>query len=336
MSALVVEGGSGLRVAEIPVRDPSPGEVLVEVARCGVCGSDLRSLGAGTLADGVVLGHETAGTIVAVGADVDDRTVGDRVAVNPFAPCGSCPECSAGHGHLCPEAIAAYLGGGRTPGAFAPFVTVPARTTFALPDALDLRHAALAEPLAVAIHALRLPAVRLPASMAVIGAGPIGLLVALAARSLSDAPVVLLSNNPARTAFARELGLTTIDTSGGADAAFEGPRPEIVVECAGSPEALDLALGLVRARGTVVGVGVVRGPIQITPARLLRKEAVVCGSLAYADCDFREAIALLSDGQIPAEGLISAEPGLRESPELIQRMLSGSSELLKVLVDPHR
>lgn len=312
--------------------------MTVDVAACGICGSDLRFLEASVMSDGTVLGHETAGVISEIGAGVSDRSVGDRVTINPFSPCGACRECRHGMEHICLEALGTYMGGGTTPGAYAERVNVPASTTLPLPDGLDLRHAALTEPLAVAVRGVRLARLEPGAPVAVLGAGPIGLLAGLVAQGLGSGPVVVISSNEARAERARELGLATAsaeEVAAGAPA-LEGEIPIAVIECAGRPATLALAIDLVRPGGTVVAVGVVQGPVEIVPMTMVLKEVTVRGSLGYSGKDFDEALVLLASGAVPADQIITGEAPLADGPAIIDELGRGGSAHIKVLLDPRR
>lgn len=334
----MVDGGSGLRLAEVAGAQPGAGEVTVDVAVCGICGSDLRFLEASVMSDGTVLGHETAGVIADVGAGVSDRSVGDRVTINPFSPCGTCRECTSGMEHICEHALGTYMGGGTTPGAYAGRVTVPASTTLPLPDGMDLRHAALTEPLAVSVRGIRLAGLEPGAPVAILGAGPIGLLAGLVAQQLGTGPVVVISTNEARAQRARELGLATAsaeEVAAGAQA-LGGEIPTAVIECAGAPPTLALAIDLVRPGGTVVAVGVVQGPVEIIPLTLLLKEVVVRGSLGYSRADFDEALGLLASGAVPADQIITLEAPLADGPAIVGELGRGGSAHIKVLLDPRR
>jgi (R,R)-butanediol dehydrogenase / meso-butanediol dehydrogenase / diacetyl reductase len=325
-----------LIVADHASPEPGPGQVAVDVAYCGICGSDVHFRDNPALFPaGTVPGHEFSGSIAALGEGVAGWSEGDRVSVLPFAQCGECAACLAGTEQVCGTAIAngVGLGTGR-PGGYAERVVVDARMLFALPDAVDDQAGTLVEPTAVAVHALTrarpLPGER----FAVIGAGPIGVLAALVARA-QGVEVVLVSRNPGRARGAEHLGLRTL-TPGDALAAFAGDPPAAVLECAGSVSAAALALELVAPLGRVVIVGIAPAPLELHPLPLVFKEVDVRGSFIYRRADFQKAINLLAAGDIPSAALISGVVGLDRAEETFQALVAPGNQRIKVLLDPAR
>ncbi len=183
MRAIEVTEERTLTEAEIGDPSPDPGDVVVEVAYCGICGSDLHMLPSPAISPGTVMGHEFSGRIAAVGDGVEGWSEGDRVAVIPMDPCGECPNCLAGNEHLCMQAPLRGHGLGGRPGAYAERVTAPASSLVALPDALSDEQGALVEPLAVGVHAVAIAGADPADPAVVLGAGPIGVMTALAARA---------------------------------------------------------------------------------------------------------------------------------------------------------
>jgi (R,R)-butanediol dehydrogenase / meso-butanediol dehydrogenase / diacetyl reductase len=327
-----------LVVVERPVAAPGPGEVEVQVAYCGICGSDLHFRDVPELfPSGTVPGHELSGAISALGDGVDGWSVGDRVTVLPFAQCGACDLCLAGEEQVCPHAVAkgVGLGTGRA-GGYAERVLVDARMLFALPDELDDAAAALAEPVAVGVHAVAKAGVGPDAPVAVVGAGPIGLVTALVLRARGFERLVLVSRNAARAQAAAALGIRTValdDAATGVPAAL-GEAPAAVFECAGTPAAASLALTLVRPLGRVVLVGIALEALSIPATAIVFKEAALVGALIYRRDEFAEAIELLAQGRIPAEGLISDIVGLDRAEEMFQTLTASANTEMKVLLRP--
>src|SRR5436305_1004131 len=216
MRAAVYHGPRDIRIEDVAEPVAGPGQVLLEVARNGICGSDLHTYlgsstgGAAMHVPGVVLGHEFAGLVRGAGDGVDDVAEGDAVAVAPIEWCGECWPCRRGWPNLCRH-LALY-GGYRRPlhGGLAPFVAVSRRAVFAVPPGLAVDHAALAEPVAVAVHAVRRAPQPLGASMMVLGAGPIGLAVMQCARTAGAGVIIATDLSPARRAVARECGATEV------------------------------------------------------------------------------------------------------------------------------
>jgi (R,R)-butanediol dehydrogenase / meso-butanediol dehydrogenase / diacetyl reductase len=323
-----------LAVVDRPVPPPGPAEVEVTVAYCGICGSDLHFRDVPALfPSGTVPGHELSGRISAVGDGVEGWSVGDRVAVLPFAQCGECELCLAGDEQVCPHAVAngVGLGTGRA-GGYAERVVVDARMLFALPDELDDAAAALAEPVAVGVHAVAKAGVELGAPVAVVGAGPIGLVTALVLRARGFERIVVVSRNPARAQAAESVGLATVALED-AKSVTEEP-PAAVFECAGTPAAAALALELVRPLGRVVLVGIALEPLSIAATAIVFKEAEIVGALTYRRAEFAEAIDLLATGHVPSDALITGVVGLERAEEMFQTLTAPGNTHIKVLLEP--
>jgi threonine dehydrogenase-like Zn-dependent dehydrogenase len=327
-----------LVVVERPMAAPGPGEVEVQVAYCGICGSDLHFRDVPALfPSGTVPGHELSGAISALGDGVEGWSVADRVTVLPFAQCGECDLCLAGEEQVCPHAVAngVGLGTGRA-GGYAERVLVEARMLFALPDELDDAAAALAEPVAVGVHAVAKAGVGSSAPVAVVGAGPIGLVTALVLQARGFERLVVVSRNAARARAAEALGLQTValdDATVSVPAAL-GDAPAAVLECAGTPAAATLALTLVRPLGRVILVGIALEGLSIPATAIVFKEAELVGALTYRRSDFAEAIAQLARGLIPTEGLITDVVGLERAEEMFQTLTAAGNTHMKVLLKP--
>jgi 2-desacetyl-2-hydroxyethyl bacteriochlorophyllide A dehydrogenase len=342
MTARTIEIADDRRlvVVERLLPEPGPSQVEIEVAYCGICGSDLHFRDIPALfPSGTVPGHELSGAISAVGAGVGDWRVGDRVSVLPFAQCGECELCLAGEEQVCPHAVAngVGLGTGR-PGGYAERVVVDARMLFALPDELDDRAAALAEPVAVGVHAVAKAGVDAGAPVVVVGAGPIGLVTALVLCAQGFERVVIVSRNAARARAARDLGLRTVgleDAVVDVRAALDGAAPAAVFECAGTSSAATLALELVRPLGRVVLVGIALEGLEIPATAIVFKEAELVGALlVYRRTEFATAIELLAQRRIPTEGLISDIVPLERAEAMFQALTAPDNAHMKVLLEP--
>jgi (R,R)-butanediol dehydrogenase / meso-butanediol dehydrogenase / diacetyl reductase len=327
-----------LVVVERPISAPGAGQVEVEVAYCGICGSDLHFRDIPELFPaGTVPGHEVSGRISALGEGVGDWCVGDRVSMLPFAQCGECEQCLAGEEQVCPHAVAngVGLGTGR-PGGYAERVVVDARMLFALPEDLDDAAAALAEPVAVGVHAVAEAGIEADAPVAVVGAGPIGLVTALVLRARGVQRIIVVSRNAARARAAQALGLPTVSVDGAVTEvqAALGGAPAVVFECAGTSSAATLALELVRPLGRVVLVGIALDGLNIPATAIVFKEAELIGALAYRRAEFAEAIDLLSRGQIPSDALITDIVPLERAEETFQALTAKGNGHMKVLLEP--
>jgi len=315
--------------------EPDPGQVLLDVAYCGICGSDLHFRDVPELFPaGTVPGHEFSGRIAAVGSDVDGWNVGDRVCVLPFGQCGECEACRAGHEQVCPHAVSngVGLGTGRA-GAYAGQVLVDERMLFALPDAVDDRAGTLVEPLAVAIRAVDLARVGSEEPVLVLGAGPIGLLTALVLRDRGVARTLVCSRNPARGRHAAALGLNTVSLEEVA-AAAPADSPACVFDCAGTPASAQLAAQILRPLGRLLLVGLSLAPLDLPAPAIVIKELEIRGVIAYRRVQFQAAIDMLAAGAIPVDELITEVVPLAEAEAAFQALTARGSEKLKILLAP--
>src|SRR5664279_3172456 len=313
-SVRVVEVGAdrSLVTVERELAQPGQGQVLLDVAFCGICGSDLHFRDVPELFPaGTVPGHELSGRVAELGPGVTGWDVGDRVSVLPFAQCGECERCLAGEEQVCPYAVpnGVGLGTGRA-GAYAQRMLADARMLFALPDEVDDRAGTFAEPLAVAVRAVAKAALGPDEPVAVLGAGPIGLLTAL------GLPTVSLES--AQTAVSDALGAA----------------PACVFECAGSPSAARLAVELVQPLGRVMLVGMSLEPLDLAAPPILIKELDLRGVIAYRRADFARAIELLASGRIPTDQLITGTAPLEQAEAMFQALTAPGNAHVKVLLEP--
>lgn len=337
MRALEVTEDRKLAEAELPAPEPGPGEVAVDVAFCGICGSDLHMLPSPAISPGTVMGHEFSGTVSALGTGVEGWSVGDRVCVLPGTACGACPACLARHEHLCAEATIRGHGLGGRQGAYAERIAVDAASLFALPDGVPDEHGALVEPLAVGVHAARLAGADPTGPVCVLGAGPIGVMTALALRAEGFERLLVVEPGESRRARIEALGFEAVPLEGVHGAvigAFAGELPAAVLECAGHPSALGLALELVRPRGTAVAVGVLEEPVPVNQLLLILKEALVRGAFAYQREDFARAIELLDGGGMPADELVTEVIPLGDAQAMFEELVRPGTDQLKVLLKP--
>ncbi|WP_260638238.1 zinc-dependent alcohol dehydrogenase family protein [Streptomyces angustmyceticus] len=331
MRALVVTApgkGGSTAVTELPDPRPEPDEVVVRVTSCGLCGTDMHLLG-GELPAAVyplVPGHELTGEIVAVGAGVTGRAVGERVAVDPNMPCGACHYCRIGRGNLCEDYTAV---GVTRAGGFAELVAVPARCCYALPDGLSEAAAGLVEPLSCAVHGLsRLP--RRPGEHYLIyGAGTMGLMMAALVRTAGAASVSVVDLNEDRLAFAESFGVDAAVT--GADRLGRTPGFEVVVDATGAVAAIEDGLGRVRRGGTFLQFGVAdpAGTASFSPYRVYHHEIDIIGSMAVHH-SFQPAIDLLASGTVALDALVSDVYGLHEFDEAVARFRAGTGRKIHI------
>ncbi|TPI48369.1 zinc-binding dehydrogenase [Mesorhizobium sp. B2-9-1] len=332
MKAARLYGPGDLRVEDIAAPGvPDAGWVKLKVDAAGICGSDLHNFRTGQWISRSpsTAGHELTGTVVAVGEGVDTIAIGDRVVADSRFWCGECAQCRAGRRHLCTS-----LGfvGEICDGGFAEQVVLPARLLHSVDAALDARVAAMAEPLAVALHAVR----RLPkaaASVLVLGCGTIGGLAALLLSRTFAGTVLIADRNQGRCArVARVTGATIVDLDPHAIASATANTPLLAaVEATGSVAALSQLLGVLGPGGTIAMVGIFHGRLDIDPNMLVEREIALLGCHAFAD-ELPDAIRMLGELSEPLISLIDREIGLDDVPAAYRRLLEGQGDGLKTII----
>jgi L-idonate 5-dehydrogenase len=336
--AVVAHGAGDLRVEDRPHPEPGPGQAVVAVRYGGVCGSDLHyhrhgGVGDFRLTEPMVLGHEVVGTVAGYGPGASGPPPGTPVAVHPATPCGGCPECAAGRSNVCRDTR--YLGSAaRTPhvqGGFAGAIAVPAAQLRPLPAALDLRRAALAEPLAVAVHAVRRAGDLSGRHLLVAGAGPIGCLVVAAARAAGAAAVTVSDPLPRAREFARAAGATATVAALDPDDPAWPAGADAAVEASGTAAGLDSCLTRVARGGVVVQLGLLPpGPSPFAGNALVTREIELRSAFRFAG-EFDDALRLLA--VTPAlDALISDVLPAAAAPEAFARA-ADRSRSCKVLLD---
>src|ERR1017187_119499 len=335
MRAAFFEGNQTIAVGPCVPVEPGPGQVQIQVAYCGICGTDLH-LFHGAMAHRLhlphVMGHEMSGAIAAVGPEAGAWQPGDRVTVRPLDPCGECPACRAGHKHICQNL---KFIGIDTPGALQGLWTVPAHTLHRLPDSLSLRHGAVVEPIAVACHDVRMGEVKGGDYAVVIGGGPIGILVALVAKT-RGARVLLAEVNPFRLQLARGLGIDAVnpldtDLPGLVIERIGGAGADVVFEVSGSQAGADAMTKLPRTRGRIVVVAIYGEAPKVDLFRFFWRELKLSGARVYEAQDFELAIELAAAGRLPLGKLITDALPLSGLEEGMHRM-EGGGACMKILV----
>ncbi len=326
----------GVPMAIERVEDPTPeeGQLVVEVAYCGICGTDLHATREGTsmLPSDSVLGHEFVGKVVGLGPNLQqDWQLGERVCALPFHSCGRCPACVTGRPFECDKLSCI---GVDASGAFAEFVTISEVSTLRLPEQLAMKDAALIEPLAVGLHAVRTGGLRTGQRVLITGGGPIGLSVALWARFMGARDVVVSEPAEDRRNLALSLGATDVLQPGKQLAAqfadVTGGPPDILFECVGVPGMLQQCINIAPRRSTVVGVGMCEQPDTIMPISAMIKELALQFVVAYTRDDFDTAIAMLAQGRIDASPMVTSTVTLDEMPAAFEALRT-PSEQCKVL-----
>ena len=337
MHAAIFEGpGQPFRIRQLPDPAPGPDELVLKVLRCGICGSDIEMTQEGTrgFPPGCVLGHEFCGEVVAIGRNVKNRRLGDRVTAMPYFGCGRCFACRAGDPGWCVKQRGA--GFGTAPGAFAEYVSVASASSLRLPDDVSNLSGALVEPLAVALHGVKLAELSRDLRVVVLGAGPIGLSTLFWVNQAGVKNAVVGSRSRRSAAMAAAMGakefLTETEPEAFADA-LGGP-PDIVFECVGKPGVLEMATRIVKGRGRVVVLGFCLRADRINLANCVMKELQVRFSKTYCLADFSEVVASLGEGVTLPNVMVTRTLPLSALPETIESIRVGAPDC-KIHINPH-
>jgi (R,R)-butanediol dehydrogenase/meso-butanediol dehydrogenase/diacetyl reductase len=350
MRAARFHGRGDIRVDDVPDPQVGPGQVEVGVDWCGICGTDLHEFLEGPIfipqkgsphpITGselpVVMGHEFAGVVSALGPGVTGVREGDRVAVEPYYVCGECVACAAGRYNVCRKL--GFVGLSGRDGGFAERCVVDARWVHPLGD-LPTDVGALVEPLAVGYHAVRLSGLRPGGTAAVFGAGPIGLVTTSALKAAGAGRVIVVEPAAARKAKAAGAGADEVVDPTGTDVPdairdLTGGGADVAFECAGVDAVLAAAIGSVRPGGTVVNVAIWGHVPRVAMNDLVLSEVTVLGSLAYCG-DHADTIALLRDGKVDAEQFITGRIGLADLVDGgFRELIDNKEENVKILVSP--
>ncbi|ANJ06683.1 L-idonate 5-dehydrogenase [Streptomyces parvulus] len=335
----VIHGAGDLRVEDVPVPHPGPGEALVAVRYGGVCGSDLHywqhgGVGDFRLREPMLLGHEVVGTVLAYGSPgTPGPAAGTPVAVHPATPCGVCPECADGRRNVCRDTR--YLGSAarfrHVQGGFAARIAVPADRLRALPAGLGLRRAALTEPLSVALHAVRRAGDLSGRHVLVTGAGPIGCLVVAAARAAGAARVTVTDLLPKALEYARAVGADVLVRAGDPDDPGWPAEVDTAIEASGVAAGLDTCLRLVRRGGVVVQLGMLPpGRSPFAGNLVVSREIEVRGAFRF-DEEFDAALGLLA-AEPAFDALVGAVVPVRDAESAFE-LAADRSRSCKVLLD---
>jgi 2-desacetyl-2-hydroxyethyl bacteriochlorophyllide A dehydrogenase len=337
MRAAVYRTPGELSVEDRPVPQVGDHDVLLEVSHCGICGSDIHFVLEGWGRPETVEGHEYSGRVVAVGDQVTTWKVGDEVIGGPTPRCGECEHCRDGRPSLCTGRSTPGMSA-HADGAFAEYTLVDERSLLRLPDGIELRHAALAEPLAVALHGLTRGGVRAGQRLLITGAGPIGTLSIAAARARGVTDIVVSEPHPVRRALAERLGATAVDPE-----TLHAPRTpgdvldepfDVALECSGHNGAMEIALTQLKRGGTLVLVGAgIKSP-RFDANRILLNELVVTGAFVYDADGFDQALELLARPDFPSEDLIESEDVPLDGLLGAIQGLAGGELAAKVMIVP--
>jgi (R,R)-butanediol dehydrogenase/meso-butanediol dehydrogenase/diacetyl reductase len=342
MLAALITGKETVDLVEFPEPTPADAGVVVDIAYCGVCGTDLHAYQSGQPYNPAICGHEWSGTLSAVGRDVTSFSEGDRVVVGMAPACGSCAACRAGQAERCLTSFVSALG--RDPlapkhGGFAPQIAVAETRVVKINPELDDAQGAQVEPFTIGFHAVRHSTLRLGDIAVIQGAGPIGLGTLQWVRAAGAGKVIVVEPNEGRRRLALELGAHDAVAPGDDASALvkehtHGLGADIVFECVGRPFAVQTAVDLARRGGSMCLIGLADSDASISPVQWLMKEIRVTSSLAYFHEEFEIAMGMIADGRIRVEPLHTSTVGLDRLGDALADLATGQSTQMKVLVDP--
>jgi L-iditol 2-dehydrogenase len=343
MQALLLDAPRSLSLEEMPEPEVGSRDLLIEVKACGICGSDVHGYdgSSGRRIPPLIMGHEASGTVYRAGSQVQHFQVGDRVTFDSTIFCGQCRFCYAGAVNLCDnrQVLGVSCQEYRRHGAFAQFVVVPENIVYALPDDFPFENAALIEAVSIAVHAAKISKIEPGSAAVVIGAGMIGLLAVQALRHFGCSRVIAVDVDPGRLELAKQLG---------ADGAVQATSPtladdlrnlsgedgfDLAVEAVGAQASVLTAIESVRRGGTVTLIGNLAKKVEIPLQVVVTRQLRLLGSCASAG-EYPECIALMSNGTIEVEPLISAVAPLSEGPEWFNRLYAREPGLMKVILRP--
>jgi L-iditol 2-dehydrogenase len=341
MKALLLSQYRHLELTDLAVPEPGRDEVLIRVAACGICGSDVHGYdgSSGRRIPPIVMGHEAAGTIAALGKDVKKFSEGDRVTFDSTIYCGSCANCDRGNINLCDnrQVVGVSCGDYRRAGAFAEYVAVPARIVYRLPEILPFEEAAMIEAVSVALHAVSLVPVHPQDKALVVGAGMIGLLISQALHAAGCSHVYVCDVDQTRLNLAQQLGGAILSAGPGlisqVVAVTDGAGMDLVIEAVGIDASVKSAIDSVRKGGNVVLVGNVSPKVTLPLQKVVTRQIRLQGSCASAG-EYPRAIELMSSESIRVKPLITAVAPLEKGPRWFERLYSREPNLMKVVLTP--
>ena len=319
--AAIMYGTHDIRLEEVPVPEPGPKEVLVEIEAVGVCGSDVHyyeegRIGSFVVREPLILGHESMGTIVALGEEVTKHEVGERVTLEPGIPDGTCRECRAGRYNLCPNVQ--FFATPPVNGAFTNYVNIHEDFAFTLPTNLSDNAGALMEPLSVGIWSCRKAKVEAGDHVLVTGAGPIGLLAMQVALAQGATEVTITDVAAPRLEMARKTGATRIINVSEEPLSEAGVEVDALIECSGNERALNDGIRCIRPAGTAVVVGMGPGEQSSIPLALIQnKEIWLTGTFRYANT-YPAAIELAAAGKVDLDAIVTGYYGLEDTEEALR------------------
>jgi len=342
MKALLLSKNKHLEMTDLPVPRAEPGEVLVRVAACGICGSDVHGYdgSSGRRIPPIVMGHEAAGRIAAIGSGVTGFTEGDRVTFDSTVYCGTCGYCRRGEVNLCDnrQVLGVSCADYRRAGAFAEFVAVPSRIVYRLPNNLSFEEAAMLEAVSVAIHAVSLAPLSAGSTALVVGAGMIGLLIVQVLRAAGCSRILVTDIDSSRLKLAQDVGAhtvlsATLDVARQVGELTRGAGVDAAIEAVGQGDSVKASIESVRKGGTVVLVGNIAPEVMVPLQKIVTRQIRLQGSCASAG-EYPRAMELLESGAIQVKNLITAIAPLEEGPLWFERLHAREPNVMKVVLRP--
>jgi len=332
-----------LNVVDMPVPDIGPDDLLVQVRACGICGSDIHGYdgSSGRRKPPLVMGHEAAGVVTAVGKQVKGFAEGDRITFDSTVSCGQCQACRRGSINLCEnrQVLGVSCDEFRRHGAFAEFVSVPYNIAYQLPDELSFEHAAMIEAVSIAVHATNRTPHQMGDSCVVIGSGMIGLLCIQAVRLAGFATVIAVDLDDGKLELARSLGADFTLNAKSCDVPSEvyrltgGCGVDAALEVVGGTKTVQSAIMSVRRGGAVTLVGNLSPNIEIPLQPIVNRELTLLGSCA-SNGEIPQCIEYLRRGLIDVRPMITATARLEEGPQWFERLYAGEAGAMKVILQP--
>jgi len=343
MKALMLQKYNEFEFVDAPVPDIGPDDVLVRVRACGICGSDIHGMdgSSGRRVPPLIMGHEAAGVVAKVGENVSDLQEGDRITFDSMIYCGKCYYCRRGETNLCDNrrVLGVSPGDYRQHGAFAEYVALPAHICYKLPHGLSFEHAALVEPVSIAFHAVDITPMDIGDSAVVVGAGMIGNLVVQTLRLAGCGQIIAVDLDSSRLELAREVGATHGLVADQVDVAEEvrkltgGRGADHTFEAVGASVTVNTAIESARKGGSVTLVGNLAPEVTLPLQSVVTREITLYGSCGSSG-EYPACLAMLANGQIDANALITTVAPLSEGAVWFDRLYQGEPGLMKVILQP--
>jgi L-iditol 2-dehydrogenase len=343
MKALVLAAHNCLEMQERPMPEIGPDDVLLKVAACGICGSDVHGMdgSTGRRQPPIIMGHEAAGAIARLGGNVTEWAEGQRVTFDSTINCGKCWFCRRGQINLCDrrQIVGVSCDECRRQGAFAEYVAVPQHILYRIPDSLSFRQAAMVEPVAVAVHAVNRTRFCLGDTAVVVGAGVIGLLLVQALRAAGCGQIIAVDLDQTKLDLARTLGADEAWRSDRSDVVAEvmcrtgGRGADAAIEAVGLAPTVQTAAACLRKGGQLTLVGLLAAKVELPIQTIVTRELTVNSS--YISCgEYPACLDLMARGAIDVEPMISAVAPLADGAAWFQRLQTGNEGLIKVILEP--